>query len=104
MYALEKYNCRPDKEYKTDNPKIIPYFCPNNHHITNLTKNTFATRIRQGLGPCAVCSVINRKKARILHIKETIEKAGGIFISLEKRKVEYNCKCGKYCQTWIIIF
>lgn len=52
----EGYGCKllvSPEEYKANT--VIPYECKNGHIITNLTKNTFNSRINQGLGPCIDC-------------------------------------------------
>lgn len=43
---------------------------------------------------------MTEKSARFNYIASEIEKAGAKLISLEKRKVQYICKCGKLCNSW----
>tara|TARA_R110002111_G_scaffold121870_1_gene185629 strand:- start:319 stop:1299 length:981 start_codon:yes stop_codon:yes gene_type:complete len=92
------FNCvvviHPDSFVKGASNKIIPYLCPNNHLVDNLTKNKFNTRINSGLNVCAQCSTTDITNKRIQKISKALEKAGAKFVCKNKRRVTYICKCG----------
>ena len=90
-----------EEKFKKDvtNNKL-PYYCPEGHHITNLTKNNFNGRLNQGLGPCAKCSIKLRKDKRKKRIKDALEKRNCTLISMNKRKLVYKCSCGRECKNW----
>jgi len=100
----KKQNCRLDITKNNFIPDVtknkVPYYCHNNHHIINLTKNNFNARINQGLGPCAKCSIGNRREKKEQRIREALEAKGCQLVSLVKRKLTYICSCGKECQNW----
>lgn len=60
-----KYGCRvvyDETDYKGNvTVEKVPFLCPQDHLIENLTKNMFNARINQKLNPCKLCTDITEK-------------------------------------------